>query len=90
MCTLTINVDQAAFREYDPSLSTTEALQKWFQRLADVVTEEIKKDAKAQPCCYSYEEARRLITDRLDRLDAGTAKTWSMEEVEQHMRARFA
>ena len=90
MCILTINVDQAAFREYDSSLSSTEALQKWFQRLADRVTEEIKKDVKVPPCSYSYEEARRLITDRLDRLDAGTAKTWSMEEVEQHMRSRFA
>lgn len=90
MCTLTINVDQAAFREYDPSLSSTEALQKWFQRLADRVTEEVKKDAKVPPCSYSLDEARRLITDRLDRLDAGTAKTWSMEEVEQHMRTRFA
>lgn len=90
MCTITINVDQAAFREYDSSLSTTEALQQWFQHLADMVTEEIKKDAEVPPCSYSYEEIRRLITDRLDRLDAGTAKTWSMEEVEQHMRARFA
>lgn len=90
MCTLTINVDQAAFREYDSSLSSTEALQQWFQRLADRVTEEIKKDTEVPPCSYSYEEARRLITDRLDRLDAGTAKTISYEEVKRQMRTRFA
>ena len=90
MCTLTINVDQAAFREYDSSLSSIEALQKWFQNLADRVTEEIKKDAENPPCCYSYEDARRLITDRLDHLDVGTAKTWSLEEVKQHMNTRFA
>ena len=54
------------------------------------MTEEIRKDAKVPPCSYSYEEARRLITDRLDRLDAGTAETISHEEVIRQMRARFA
>ena len=90
MCTVTINIDEAALRKFNPSLTSVEDIQQWFQRLADRITNEADIIDDNPPCSYTLDEARRLITDRLDRLDAGTAKTWSMEEVEQHMRARFA
>lgn len=85
MCTVSIHIDEEAIRKHNPALSTKELIQQWLQRQVDFMMEDFTTRAQQPPCCYSEEEARDLITERLDRLDSGNCKTVSLEDVQQRM-----
>lgn len=89
MCNVTISINEAAVRKINPSLSSLDAIQQWLQHQVNIMMENLA-EAKEPPCSYTEEEVRHLVTDRLDRYDAGLAKTVSLEEVEKHMKARLA
>ena len=86
MCTVSITVNEEAIRRINPSLTSKEAIGQWLQRQVDIMLEDLSDIAEEPPCCYTREEVRQLVTDRLDRLDAGMAKTISHEEVKRRMK----
>lgn len=86
MCTVNITVNEAAIRRINPSLTSKEAIGQWLQRQVDIMLEDLSDIAAEPPCCYTREQVRQLVTDRLDRLDAGLATTISHEEVKQRMK----
>lgn len=89
MCNVTISINEAAIRKFNPSLSSLDAIQQWLQHQVNIMMENLT-ETKEPPCSYTEEEVRHLVTDRLDRYDAGLAKTVSLEEFEKHMKARLA
>ena len=80
MCTVSINVNESLIRRYNPSLTNHEAITQWVQHLVDSTLRRT-----ASPIAYSTDEARQLVTDRLDRLERGMAETTSHDEVKQRM-----
>ena len=83
MCTVSITVNEAAIRRINPSLTSKEAIGQWLQHQVDIMLDDLSDTAEEPPCCYSREEVRQLVTERLDQLDAGTAKTISHEDVKR-------
>ncbi len=89
MCTVNISVDESVIRNYNPALSSREAIQQWLQRQVDIMLKELSPSDTKPPCCYTDEEVRQMVTDRLDLYDAGLAKTVSLEEFEKHMKSQL-
>ena len=90
MCTVSITVNEAAIRRINPSLTSKEAISQWLQHQVNIMLNELTDTVEEPPCCYTREEVRHLVTDRLDRLDAGSAETISHEEVRRRLESRFA
>ena len=86
MCTISVNVNESELRSFDPMLTDTEAITRWVQRLVDSNMQRLAAE-RTSPIAYSTEQARSLVTDRLNRLENGQAETVGHDEVKRHMEA---
>ena len=58
MCTLSINVDEAAIQDMRPDLNTTAAIRSWVQELIDSRLRQLRIEDEET---MSIEEARTMV-----------------------------
>ena len=58
MCTVTINIDEAAIRDLHPELNTTAAIRSWVQELVDARLQQIRLEGEET---MGVEEARAMV-----------------------------
>lgn len=86
MCTVSVNINENQLRSIDPMLTDHGAISRWVQRLVDSNMLRLMAE-RTSPIAYSTEQARSLVTDRLNRLENGQAETVGHDEVKRHMEA---
>jgi len=86
MCTVSININENQLRNIDPMLTDHGAITRWVQRLVDSSMLRLAAECPS-PIAYSTEQARSLVTERLNRLENGQAETVGHDEVKRHMQA---
>ena len=89
MCTISVNVNESELRSLDPMLTDTEAITRWVQLLVDSNMQRLMAE-RTSPIAYSTEQARSLVTDRLNRLENGQAETVGHDEVKREMDEEIA
>ena len=58
MCTVSINIDEAAIRDVRPELNTTAAIRSWVQELIDSRLRQLRLEDEET---MSIEEARTMV-----------------------------
>ena len=84
MCTVSVNINENQLRSIDPMLTDHSAITRWVQRLVDSSLLRLAAEHPS-PIAYSTEQARSLVTDRLNRLENGLAETVAHDEVKRHI-----
>ena len=87
MCTVTINIDEAALRNWNPNLSTPEAIKRWGQNEMDKTIKELSHSTVAEPPC-TYDSIEEVIAEsqrRMAEIESGKASSIPHEEVMKHM-----
>ncbi|MBQ9546945.1 MAG: hypothetical protein IJU90_06640 [Bacteroidales bacterium] len=86
MCTVSVNINEEQIRGINPLLTDHSAITRWVQRLVDNSLLRMEAETTS-PIAYSAEEARHLLTDRLDRLENGQAETVAHDEVKRRLQS---
>ena len=89
MCTISVNVNESELRSFDPMLTDHDSITRWVQRLVDSNMQRLAAE-RTSPIAYSTEQARSLVTDRLNRLENGQAETVGHDEVKREMDEEIA
>lgn len=89
MCTVSVNINEDQLRSIDPMLTDHGAISRWVQRLVDSNMLRLMAE-RTSPIAYSTEQARSLVTDRLNRLENGQAETVGHDEVKREMDEEIA
>lgn len=89
MCTVSVNINENQLRSIDPMLTDHGAISRWVQRLVDSNMQRLMAE-RTSPIAYSTEQARSLVTDRLNRLEDGQAETVGHDEVKREMDEEIA
>lgn len=87
MCRVTIDINEAAVRRWNPDLSTHEAINRWAQNEMDKIVKRLPHSTIAEPPC-TYSSIEEVIAEsqrRMDEITSGKAKTIPHEEVMKHM-----
>lgn len=92
MCTVNVQVDEAALRRSNPAFSSMDAISQWVQHLVDVATQELTADKSLDdfPCLYTEEEAIAIALQRGREIKEGRAKLIPHEEVMREMEQLLA
>lgn len=92
MCTVNVQVDEAALRRSNPAFSSMDAISQWVQHLVDVATQELTADKLLDdfPCLYTEEEAIAIALQRGREIKEGRAKLIPHEEVMREMEQLLA
>ena len=90
MCTVTININEAQARRFNPSLKDMEAITRWAQRIIDdVLVDNHISHCKEEPLKpYTIEELHARIAEAEANIAAG--KTIPHEEVMRRSREKLA
>lgn len=92
MCRVTIDINEAAIRSWNPDLSTPEAINQWAQREMDKIVKRLTHTAIAEPPC-TYNSKAEVVAEaqrRMAEIESGRAKTIPHEEVRQRMEKMIA
>lgn len=89
MSTVSVNINENQLRSIDPMLTDHGAITRWVQRLVDSNMQRLMAE-RTSPIAYSTEQARSLVTDRLNRLENGQAETVGHDEVKREMDEEIA
>lgn len=90
MCNVTISINEAIVRRFNPSLSSLDAIQQWLQHQVNIMMENLA-DTKEPPCCYnSTAEVIAEAERRMEAIESGKAKLIPHEEVRQRMEKMIA
>lgn len=87
MCRVTIDINEAAVRSWNPDLSTPEAINQWAQCEMDKIVRRLAHSTIPDPPC-TYDSIEEVIAEskrRMAEIESGKAKTISHEEVMRHM-----
>lgn len=87
MCTVNVQVNEAALRRSNPAFSSMDAINKWVQHLVDSATQELtaNEDLGDFPRLYTEEEAMEIALQRGREIKEGHAKLIPHEEVMHEM-----
>lgn len=90
MCTVTININEAQARKFNPSLKDMEAITRWAQRIIDdVLADNHISHSKEEPLKpYTIEELHARIAEAEANIAAGM--TIPHEEVMRRSREKLA
>lgn len=90
MCTVSINIDDAAVRRINPSLTTRESIVKWLQRQVDELIEEMSvQPTSLSPNAHTAEEMKAIVTERVHLMETGEATYIDGEEGFAQIRMRY-
>ena len=56
MCTVSINIDEAAIRQIDPGLTSRESIRQWLQHRVDLMMMEMLHDMSFEEACSILEQ----------------------------------
>lgn len=92
MCTVSVQVNEAALRRSNPAFSSMDAINQWVQHLVDVATQELTADKSLDdiPCVYTEEEAIAEVRQRVADLRSGKDHTVPHSEVMKSMNELLA
>lgn len=92
MCTVNVQVNEAALRRSNPAFSSMDAISKWVQHLVDVATQELtaSKSLDDFPCLFAEEEAIAIALQRGREIKEGHAKLIPHDEVMHEMEQLLA
>lgn len=81
MCTVTININEAQARKFNPSLKDMEAITRWAQRIIDdVLADNHISHCKEEPLKpYTIEEIYDMVAE--SEADIAAGRTVSHEEM---------
>ena len=72
MCTVSINIDEAAIRDLRPELDTTAAIRSWVQELIDARLRQMRDQSTTPPPCqYTEKEVVQRVLQATADVDAG-------------------
>ena len=92
MCRVTIDINEAAVRSWNPDLSTPEAINQWAQQEMNKIVERLTHTAIAEPPC-TYNSKAEVVAEaqrRMAEIECGKAQTIPHEEVRQRMEKMIA
>jgi len=87
MCTVTININEAQARRFNPALKDMEAISRWAQRVIDDYIAS-RQHTKEELKPYTIEELHARIAEA--EADIAAGKTIPHEEVMRRSRERLA
>ena len=81
MCTVTININEAQARRFNPALKDMEAISRWAQRIIDDILADnhISHSRKEQLKPYTIEEIYDMVAE--SEADIAAGRTVSHEEM---------
>ena len=90
MCTVTINIDDAAVRRINPLLTSRESISQWLQHQVDELIEEMAVQTyHISPNARSAEEMKAIVADRIQLMESGKATYIDGEEGFAQIRERY-
>jgi shikimate kinase len=90
MCTVSINIDDAAVRRINPSLTSRESIVQWLQRQVDELIEEMSVQSQSlSPNAHTAEEMKTIVAERLHLMETGEATYIDGEEGFAQIRMRY-
>ena len=92
MCTVNVQVNEAALRRSNPAFSSMDAINKWVQHIVDAATQELigSQSMDDFPCVYTEEEAIAEARQRVSDLHSGKDYTVPHSEVVKSMNELLA
>ena len=82
---VSININLPSFGNYTP-----EELTRKVECFALGLVEPKERATAVPPCCYTEEEVERLLNERMQSIEDGTAEFVSHDEVKARIKAMFA
>lgn len=90
MCTVSINIDDAAVRRINPLLTSRESISLWLQRQVDELIENMAVQPHAlSPNAHTAEEMKAIVADRIRLMESGEATYIDGEEGFAQIRKRY-
>lgn len=92
MCRVTIDINEAAVRRWNPDLSTHEAINRWAQNEMDKIVKRLPHSTIAEPPC-TYNSKAEVLAEaqrRMTEIESGLAKTIPHEDVRNRMEKLIA
>jgi len=90
MCTVSINIDDAAVRRIDPNLTSHESIVQWLQRQVDELIEEmLVQPHSLSPNAHTAEEMKAIVAERIHLMETGEAAYIDGEEGFAQIRMRY-
>ena len=90
MCTVSINIDEAAVRRINPLLTSRESISQWLQRQVDEMIEEMAFQPHSKsPNAHTAEEMKAIVADRIRMMESGEATYIDGEEGFAQIQARY-
>ena len=89
MCTVTLNINEAQARKYNPSLKDMEAITRWAQKIIDDILADNhigpSKEETLKP--YTMEEIHAMIDESERQIAAGQYQDFdeAMDEIEAEL-----
>ena len=90
MCTVTINIDDAAVRRINPFLTSRESISQWLQHQVDEMIERMAVQPRTiSSNAHTAEEMKAIVTDRIRMMESGEATYIDGEEGFAQIRKRY-
>lgn len=90
MCTVSINIDDAAVRRINPNLTSRESIVQWLQRQVDDLIEEMSvRPHTISPNAHTAEEMKAIVANRIHLMETGEATYIDGEEGFAQIRMRY-
>ena len=92
MCRVTIDINEAAVRRWNPDLSTHEAINRWAQNEMDKIVKRLPHSTIAEPPC-TYNSKAEVLAEaqrRMTEIESGLAKTIPHKDVRHRMEKLIA
>ena len=61
MCTVSIDIDEAAIQQIDPGLTSRERIGQWLQHRVDMMLNEMTRDMTVEELYYAIEQDVKAI-----------------------------
>ena len=87
MCNVTISIDEATLRRYNPSLRTRADIGQWAQQQMDNFIKGLRHTANVEPPC-TYNSIEDVILEthrRIEEIESGKAELIPHEEAMSRM-----
>lgn len=90
MCSFNITVDENKLAHNYPGIAS-EIFGQWLQKWVDDIfaVDTTTSVRNISPNAHTYEEMKKAICERIDRIEAGKAAFYSNEEVFSSIRERY-
>ena len=90
MCTVSVNIDDAAVRRINPLLTSRESISLWLQRQVDELIEDMAvQSCSLSPNAHTAEEMKAIVVDRIKLMESGEATYIDGEEGFAQIRKRY-